>query len=704
MPNQASPPAAVSHSTVALALRASDSPARRPFGRLCTASPPPLEHAMLQAVISGACTALSDAFGLLRQPNAAALCLKEELDLLQSACANEYARRSGLVDATDGLSGRLRANPAWSLLSRIGVLQADAQHPSITAAGLELMLSLQHQKPMATSFCNGVRVALDDEELALISLESLLRPQEDQKFPHWIKHCRRIFAEFFAAFDEAPPPPLPPRSFEDRARTELACRAAFAPYRRRAGILDDTCLSCAQILAAVSHAGPGAFRSQEERETALWITGMSGLFATSTQYIPLSTACSIDWVVSYDVDAGILRRDYSSLAPDAARPRPGVGTPASFVAMTPAPKRVHEELKRCALAAPSARELGDLIPALRRISPRDLVNPDLADLAPSFARWSRSLGPLSLQVGLDTLLAGLNCGDLGVTARSKLHYCLVSADELWSSAARLYAEIGWDYPVALPSGGLPFGATVVPAASTLAQLDQDAWQWVEAVRPPKRLAHEALLLEFHNRYVRAFAARLAVWVSLRPAAELSLRASIDERFDLCVDLLEKSSAGRVGALPAVICDAMRAGLANYREHCKALLERLRTFGWSGSVVAWLEGVKKREDVPLLCTIHDRQRLSPQSTHELRKTLPGAIQLSADWGRKFMENHLRQAGAQSRDIDRHQRHEVLGQEQDTSIADSCEVDWVRRLKPVLDQTSQSLFRSPLSGLRTNGAAA
>ncbi|MBH9553946.1 hypothetical protein [Inhella gelatinilytica] len=658
---------------------------------------------MLQAVIAGAFGALSNAFALLKQPNPTAIGMQEELSLLHSACAEEYAKRSGLVDAPDGLAGRLRATPAWSLLSRLGLPQPGISHPAATVAGMELMLSLHRGKVMAASFCNGVRLALEEEALNLVSLESLLSTHQDEKPPHWIKHARTIYADFFSAFDETSPQPLPPRSFEDRARTELACRAAFATYRRRAGVLDDTCLSRRQIAEAVGYAGTGVFRSPAEREAALWIIGMSGLFGTSTQFIPLATAAPEDWVISYDLAAGVLRRDYSSLVPEAARPRPGVGTPASYIATTPAPARVAEELKRRALDVPGAYELGDLIPALRQISPRDLVHPDLADLGPSFARWSRTLAPLSLQVGLDTLLAGVICGDLGVTARSKLHYCLIGADELWGSAARLYAVLGWDRPVAQPSGSLPFGAAVVPTASALAQLDEAAWRWVEAVRPPKRLGHEALLLEFHNRFVRALSSRLAVWVSLRPAAELSLRAVIQERFDLCVDLLEKSSAGRVGALPAVICDGMRAALMSYREHCKALLERLRTFGWSGPVVAWLMAVIKREDVPLLCTIHGRNNLVPQGTNDLRKTLPGALQLPADWGRKFMENQLRQAGAQSRDIDRHQRHEVIGQEQDTSIADSCEMEWVLRLKPILDRISRQLFRSPLTGLRTGGVA-
>jgi len=690
-----------SHSTIALSLSAPESPVRRPFGRLRKAAPPPLEHASLLAVVVGACATANAASALLQAPNAEATGLRDELQLLCVACIAEYEKRPGCIDSLGGLEGRLRAHPAWALLSQVGSIEAATEHPAITAAGVELLLSFHHQKPMATAFCNGARIALQADELIGIGLESLLAVQDGEKVPHWIKHARATFAEFLSIFDAAPPRPLPTRSFEERARTELACRAAFASYRRRAGILDDTCFSRRQIAEAVAYMGAGVFRSPAERAVAMWLVGCSGLYATSVQFIPFATACADDWVFAYDLNSGILRRDFRCLAADAARPRPGSSAPASFVALTPAPVDVRDEIQRCANATANPCEMGDVIPALRQIGPRDLVYPDLSDLSPSFARWSRTLAPFALQVGIDTLLAGITNGDLGVTARSKVHYCLVDLQEQWLTASALYAAVGWERPVPMPATGLPFGAAVVATSETLRQLDEELCRWVEKVRPPKRLASEGQLLEFHNRFVRALAWRLAVWISLRPAAELSLRASVDDRRDLCVDLTEKTSAGRAGALPAVICDAMRSALINYRAHCAALLDRLKTFGWSGPVVQWLTSVGKHEDVPLLGTIHSPKQLTPLGMDELRKVLPGTSELAPDWGRKYAENHLRRAGAQSRDIDRHQRHEVLGQEQDTAVADGTEVEWVRRLKPTLDAMSRSLFPTPLYGLRKGG---
>lgn len=694
-----SPTKPVSHATIALSLREQGSAARVPLARLTKVALPQLDHAELLGVIMGANAAAHAAYLVLKSPNPNAAALLDELHVLAMACTAEYQCRVGCVDSIDGMEGRRKANPAWALLAAIGSsIESVSQHPAITAAGVELLLSLHQQKPMAAAFCGSARVALKVEHLDGVSIKALLDINAGEKMPSWVKRTQVTLAEFLAAFDNAPPPPPPPRTFEERVRTELSCRAAFASHRRRAGVLDDTCFSQRQIAQAVNYSGSGMFRSAAERRAVMWITGISGLFATSTQFIPLSGATVDDWVIWYDMACGVLRRDLSCLAPDAARARNGVGAPASFIANTPAPRDVAIELLRLARNVPGAREMGDIIPALRQLTPRDLVYPDRATLAPSFARWSRTLAPAGLQAGIGTLETGITTGDIGVTARSKLHYARVSGEEQWKAAAALYKAIGWKRPVPMPHALLAFGAAVVPSMETLAHMDERLCHWVEEVRPPKRLAIEAQLLEFHNRYVRTLAARICVWLSLRPAAEISLRASIDEDDDLCVDLLEKASAGRVGTLQAVMCDDFRAALANYRIHCVAFLERLKTFGWSGAAVEWLESVQQHDDVPLLCTVHGERRVTPLSTDSLLKTLPGASDLAADWGRKYMENVLPLVGAQSRDIDRQQRHEVLGQEQDCATADGGEVGWVRRLKPQLDAVSRQMFKTRLHGLR------
>ena len=242
---------AVSHGTIILALRDASSTARGPLARLTKTASPPLDHAGLLTVIIGANTAGRAASLCLKTPNSAVTERLDELHCLAMACAAEYAARPGCVDNIDSVAGRFKANPAWALLWTIGAKDSAQDHPAVVAAGIELLLSLHRQKPMAAASCSGARLALSVKQLSGISLEALFESFQGERMPQWMKQCHTTYAEFLAAFDSAPHDPAPPRSFEDRARTELSCRAAFASYKRRAGVLDDTCLSRRQISSAV---------------------------------------------------------------------------------------------------------------------------------------------------------------------------------------------------------------------------------------------------------------------------------------------------------------------------------------------------------------------------------------------------------------------------------------------------------------------
>jgi hypothetical protein len=701
MSKQPSPHAFVQASTVAMQLRAPDSSVRPAINRLTSIGPPPLDCAGLLAACVGASGCVAAAVSILKQPNAIALAIKEELKALAIGCIELYERGS-LSDAEEFVSGRSAGHPAWCAFSAAGRTADLAEHPAAVALGAELCLCWVSGKKAAVAFATGAAAALNNDELRLLHLPDMFHPEEGVRLPGWLKHSRSVYTDFLAEFETAPPPPPEPPTFEERAKTELRCRAAFASFRRRAGILDDTCLSRRQISEALEYGFPGIFDSVAQRRAALWILGVSGLFGSSVHLIPVAGAQVDDWVIFYDPTTGTLHRDYRCVAPDAARARPGEHTPASYCALTPAPIEVWETLACAAATRPDARNLGDLLPALRRLNTRDPLYPDLADLSPSIARWGRSLAPLALQIGTDSLLVAITAGDFGITARSKIHYCAVTTKELHTAAAALYEALGWGQPMPMPPAALAFGSAVVPPAAVLQRLDAKWVGLTNEMRPAHRLKTEATLLAFHNQYVLALAARLCVWLSLRAATKLSLTACIDESTDLCIDLNEKGSAHRSGGMAAVVCAALRAALKTYFAHCAALLDRLQGFCWDGPVIDWLRAIGRREAVPLLCKIPSRRAPIPIGTADILR-LPGAADLAPDFGRKFVENFLRQAGARWPDIDRHQRHEVKGQEQDTTISDSTEADWAERVSPFLDEMSDALFSAPLYGLRRPGVS-
>jgi hypothetical protein len=224
---------------------------------------------------------------------------------------------------------------------------------------------------------------------------------------------------FWKEFDLKSHQTLPKKTFQEKADSEWAGRAAFPGPKRRAGVLTDRCLSTRQVETALSHTGCGMFSSAIHRAIAMWFVGFSGFYTPTVQRIPLVGAgvskLPDDWRAYYDVPLGILFRDYSSLAKSAASAEGLQAQPASYVFPTPAPQRIADYVRELYANTTTSADLGDLVQELRVIQPQWNLYPSTDSLSPSFAKWARTPGPLLRQLGIDALLAALITGDLGVS-------------------------------------------------------------------------------------------------------------------------------------------------------------------------------------------------------------------------------------------------------------------------------------------------
>jgi hypothetical protein len=270
MSSKPSIPGVVQSATIAMQLRAPESPVRAAMSRLDSAAPPPLECWKLLAVCAGASGCVAAAISQLKQPNQRALAIRAEVQALAAACIDEYERRG----ESDTETGRSSGHPAWFALSESGGTEGLDDHAAARAIGVELSLSWLKGKKMAAAFSIGAAAALAEDALRGMPLVELFRAGEGVRLPHWVKYSKSAYVDFLTEFEAAPPSPPEPRSFEERAKTELRCRAAFASFRRRAGILDDTCLSRRQIKEALAYKSPDIFRSLKERRAALWIVSV----------------------------------------------------------------------------------------------------------------------------------------------------------------------------------------------------------------------------------------------------------------------------------------------------------------------------------------------------------------------------------------------------------------------------------------------
>lgn len=408
----------------------------------------------LTAII-GASRAIDCCIELLIEPSPHILEIKRNLVLLAEECQRHYDQ-TGSTDNQDTIRRGLKAYAGWSSLVTAGFLQDfECKGPS-AAQGINLALAWVGKKRIADKYFQRIEKSLPGCNLTQSGLMSQVGLQRDDQVdtPEWFTEFEQFLEPFWKEFDLHNHQAPRIKTFHQKVQSEWIGRAAFPGPKRGAAVLTDRCMSQRQITTALAHSGPGIFSTEAHRAIAHWISGISGLNVQTVHQIPLIrpgySSLADDWAIYYDVMLGILFRDYSSLAKDAASAEGLAAQPASYIFPTPAPLGIANSIRELLTGDSPCQDFGDLSPQLKVIVPEWTLYPSTDELKPSWAKWARSLGPLLRQFGIDALLAALIAGDLGITAKSKLYYCRVEAPEIWKATNKAYQLLGWGDAVPMP--------------------------------------------------------------------------------------------------------------------------------------------------------------------------------------------------------------------------------------------------------------
>jgi hypothetical protein len=659
------------------------------FQALLDAVDHPADLPLLNSVVSGSLKSFEAAIGLIDFPNNKGLEILGQLTSLSTATKAAYTAHS-VVDVESSSKRRLVDFQGWKALAAAGNLDSSrTESPALAALGVNLGLAWLRKKEMAHAFCKNIQKNLYESNKGIEAL--FRRPAGDPICP-WHSQFYKFWLEFHREFSAVPLPPETELDIDQATKSNLIGRAGFPSARRRAAILDSTCLSRDQIQAALRHDGRGVFRSAEEYQFALWLTGTSGAPVECAHkiHIWLDERCSDpneDWTILIDGDAMLMKRDYSPLAKGAAAAKKSGSDESSFINSTYIPDRFFQVLRNGSRAKGRCT-LGEVIPGLRQIKSEGVLYPTLCEFKPTWARWARSLGTLALQEGDDAFLAASLFGDFGLCAKSKVFYACVSASEAFNYQSKVYERLGWEAPTERSISALGFGSRVVPSLSELCTANTLILHRTEELRPPRRRSVESLVA-FHNQVALAFAFRWMLRLSLRSAGSLPLYADILSS-DLTVDIQEKSSQGRVGGMAAPLTREFHLELEAYRTHILALTNLPTVMSDLPDLVAWGHQVLNYRPVDLIRTICSKGKTHSPSSLQVLESLNLSQKFSPDFGRKWNENAARIAGFPTSAIDRLLRHEVKGQEATTSICEGSELHWSKSISTRLDQLWWSSF--------------
>ena len=419
----------------------------------CVASP--LDRTCELAAYTGAARSIDNALDLLITPSPRILEIQGNLALIVETCQEHYDDISA-ADEFETHQRSLSAYPTWESLVTSGFLKPFQCQGAEAAQGANLALAWVGVKHMADGYMRQISKSMPGCNVTSLNLlhEIGQLKAERGKVPEWFGQFEKYLTEFWREFDLHNHQAPLKKSFEAKVMSEWGNRAAFPGPKRRAAVLTKDCLSLHQVETALGHPGTGGFASTQHRQIALWFVGFSGLNTQTVSGIPLIrngfTVLQDNWVAYYDVESGIFFRDYTSLAKSSAKAEGLEGQPASYVFATPVPQAIADAIRMLLSANPNCLNLGELVQELTAIQPEWTLYPSMETLKPSWAKWARTPGPLLRQIGIDALLAALLTGDMGVTARSKLYYCLIQPQEIWDAAGKAYKALGLGDAVKMP--------------------------------------------------------------------------------------------------------------------------------------------------------------------------------------------------------------------------------------------------------------
>ena len=566
--------------------------------RLLKSVPMPKDAACLSLVCMGAKMVVDAAFTLIPDPNDAGKKLQSDLDSLAGECARLIGEQN-VVESSATLRGRKTNFPGWTTLTYLAETSTEATNGRLIACGMELALKLitsDRQLVAEEHMRQLVQGQIDFD----INGDEFIKGAYFEKMGladllPWFARAKRNYFRFRTAFSFNPPPPPPPPTLQEHALAQWKSHAAYPNFKHRAAVLDKTAMSELQINHATSIGMSTGFTERPAFMAALWFAGFSGLNFGTISDIPLRGSGGSNWVICIDLETELLLRDFSCLVPTLAKPGKSQHCVlATFTLSIPMPKDVAAFLKRRLSAFPAALTLADLIPEVMNILSRHLLYPTSGDILPTWARWARTVGRYMRRRGMDSLLASLLSGNFGNSGKSKLHYCSVSAEEIWAACTTIYKILRFGDPSVMPSGLPNFGSCIVPTLEHVAKIDLENLDLLEGLRPPGKCSPDALL-KFHNKYVQALGFRICCLLGLREANPLSIHSSLYEGIDSAIDIDDKSTPGRPGALPVILIGHLKDLIKKYRLHCLAMHKRLQNKPGFEEVGKWLDDVVHHRD-------------------------------------------------------------------------------------------------------------
>lgn len=589
----------------------------------------------------------------------------------------------------DGLRRRLSRYPTWGLL--IETVSSQLPQAVLEGIGAEICTRWHTESHFSRSFATNLRRTISTGEdtscpdiVAVRQLASAMR-RADTIFR------RHALGELELDSDE---------HFRRELTQWFRNRTFFGSNKAQQALLHNRTQSRAQFLASAKW-----LRQRVETGDALALQACIGaLLALRPDLVPriplLTATIDPDWLLCLDVTTGCIHFSRALFIEGGAAPptlaKPGAIIPASVIYVTPLPQFLASVLQQRLIAFPGAKTLGELIPDSQPLESNTRTLAQDARIAPTFAKFRNSLGPIAVREGIDRFITSIIAHDPRLTPTGKFFYAQASRSELWAASDELFDFMAWSPSVSYVSG-LSAGSQVTPTEETVR-----AWfTWivgmVESLRPATA-DNQVAVLEFHNAYAKACGSLLSFALALRERKRIPITGSTAVGRGMALALGDKNCGAIPGRRSVPLPRLADQLIADFLAHIAALDDCLEQLGTTAdsSVRRRFRQILEGESVPIFSTV-TRGRHKFISTDALAKWWPKPMGLVPNFGRHYVQTGLRRQGLRSTYIDAYVRHSLRGIPHSSSARTQSLNDLAAMLGEALNRLFEEVGLHSIAGL-------
>jgi len=623
---------------------------------------PPIDAPRLAQVLRGATIAV-DAFGdTLIRPNTDFRNIATAMQAISNVAADIRHTLGIPYELENPLLRRMSKYAAWALSIELGA--ADNDNFLLEAAGVEIAVSIATGKSFPNGYANNLRRALASKTATSNSnIEFTF-----ETIRH-IEKARRTAFQLFEDLSNQPPTggEDTSQSVESRIHQHLKRKLTYASPNHRRGVLDRQGQSKLQALDS----------SQELRERAeagdasaslMILSFLTGLSLDISADIPLANHVKDDWLMTVDLECGVIKTNIESLFEDSATPPVEMAhnyRPANKVIVKPIPEFLQTILLNRYAHFPTAIKIGDLLKGANTSGKSLTILGTGCGIAPTASRFINSAPQFAIQTGIGRLAAASITNDFSITPGAKLYYARINREEIWQASTTLFSTLGWGAPVPFQQG-LPAGSLIAATRSSVTELFQWMAVQVAALSPGRRYTLESLL-NHHNSFVFFCASLAILCLASRQAEKLGLTAQQLNADHFFISMFDKRTGQFPGPSPVPINGILAEQIRLFHIHCSTLDSRLAKCGIeeNSRLRTHIKKVLDRRSVHLFFRINTQHRQVAIGTSDLTAWWPDNLRLTGNFSRSFWQVELHEQGIPEPIIDLFVRHQLLGMESHTS---------------------------------------